>query len=59
MEATTRLMKAEGGSLLLVDEEKGQLHFEVVLVTRKRILRRFPSTLEKGSLDGLPNTENR
>jgi HD-GYP domain-containing protein (c-di-GMP phosphodiesterase class II) len=31
MEATTRLMKAEAGSLLLVDEEKGQLHFEVVL----------------------------
>ena len=30
MEATTRLMKAEAGSLLLVDEEKGQLHFEVV-----------------------------
>jgi HD-GYP domain-containing protein (c-di-GMP phosphodiesterase class II) len=31
MEATTRLMKAEAGSLLLVDEEKGQLHFDVVL----------------------------
>jgi HD-GYP domain-containing protein (c-di-GMP phosphodiesterase class II) len=31
MEAATRLMKAEVGSLLLVDEEKRQLYFEVAL----------------------------
>jgi HD-GYP domain-containing protein (c-di-GMP phosphodiesterase class II) len=31
MEAATRLMKAEVGSLLLIDEERGQLHFEVAL----------------------------
>jgi HD-GYP domain-containing protein (c-di-GMP phosphodiesterase class II) len=31
MEAATRLMKAEVGSLLLVDEEKQQLYFEVAL----------------------------
>jgi HD-GYP domain-containing protein (c-di-GMP phosphodiesterase class II) len=31
MEAGTRLMKAEVGSLLLIDEERGKLHFEVAL----------------------------
>jgi putative nucleotidyltransferase with HDIG domain len=31
MEAATRLMNAEVGSLLLIDEEKQQLHFEVAL----------------------------
>ena len=31
MEAATRLMKAEVGSLLLIDEEKSQLYFEVAL----------------------------
>ncbi len=31
MKAATRLMKAEVGSLLLIDEEKGQLYFEVAL----------------------------
>lgn len=35
MEAATRLMKAEVGSLLLVDEEKGQLYFEVALGDRE------------------------
>jgi len=34
MEAATRLMKAEVGSLLLVDEEKRQLYFEVALGDR-------------------------
>ena len=31
MEAATQLMKAEVGSLLLIDEEKQQLYFEVAL----------------------------
>jgi putative nucleotidyltransferase with HDIG domain len=35
MEAATRLMKAEVGSLLLVDEEKHQLYFEVALGERE------------------------
>jgi HD-GYP domain-containing protein (c-di-GMP phosphodiesterase class II) len=35
MEAATRLMKAEVGSLLLVDEEKYQLYFEVALGERE------------------------
>src|SRR5512139_3743133 len=35
MEAATQLMKAEVGSLLLVDEEKHQLYFEVALGERE------------------------
>jgi HD-GYP domain-containing protein (c-di-GMP phosphodiesterase class II) len=36
MEAATRLMKAEVGSLLLLDEGKRQLYFEVVLGEREK-----------------------
>jgi GAF domain-containing protein len=36
MEAATQLMKAEVGSLLLVDEEERQLYFEVALGDREK-----------------------
>jgi hypothetical protein len=35
MKAATRLMKAEAGSLLLVNDEKHQLYFEVALGDRE------------------------
>lgn len=35
MEAATHLMRAEVGSLLLIDEEKHRLHFEVALGEKK------------------------
>jgi putative nucleotidyltransferase with HDIG domain len=41
MEAATRLMKAEVGSLLLVDEEKHQLYFEVALGEREEEIKRI------------------
>jgi len=48
MEATTRLMKAEAGSLLLVDEEKGQLHFEVVLGDKEEDIKTIFLNLGEG-----------
>jgi putative nucleotidyltransferase with HDIG domain len=48
MEATTRLMKAESGSLLLVDEKKGQLHFEVVLGDKEEDIKTISLNLGEG-----------
>ncbi|MEK7825132.1 MAG: HD domain-containing phosphohydrolase [Nitrospirota bacterium] len=38
MEAATRLMDAETGSLLLIDREKGELFFEVALGKKDRVV---------------------
>jgi putative nucleotidyltransferase with HDIG domain len=48
MEAATRLMKAEVGSLLLVDEEKRQLNFEVALGDREEDIKMIPLNFGEG-----------
>jgi len=48
MEAATRLMKAEVGSLLLVDEEKHQLYFEVALGDREEDIKKITLNLGEG-----------
>lgn len=46
MEAATQLMKAEVGSLLIIDEEKHQLYFEVALGDQEETLKTI--TLDMG-----------
>ncbi len=48
MEAATRLMKAEVGSLLLVNEEKHRLYFEVALGERGENLKMISLNLGEG-----------
>jgi len=48
IEAATRLMKAEVGSLLLLDEEKGQLFFEVALGDREEDIKKCTLNLGEG-----------
>ena len=48
MEAATRLMKAEVGSLLLVDEERQQLYFEVALGDREDDIKKITLNLGEG-----------
>jgi HD-GYP domain-containing protein (c-di-GMP phosphodiesterase class II) len=48
MEAATRLMKAEAGSLLLVNEEKGQLYFEVALGDREEDIKMISLNFGEG-----------
>ncbi len=48
MEAATQLMKAEAGSLLLVDEGKRQLNFEVALGDREEDIKRIPLNFGEG-----------
>jgi HD-GYP domain-containing protein (c-di-GMP phosphodiesterase class II) len=48
MEAATQLMKAEAGSLLLVDEGKRQLYFEVALGDREEDIKRIPLNFGEG-----------
>jgi len=48
MEAATQLMKAEAGSLLLVDEGKRQLYFEVALGNREGDIKRIPLNFGEG-----------
>jgi len=48
MEAATRLMKAEVGSLLLVDEERRQLYFEVALGDREEDIKKITLNLGEG-----------
>ena len=48
MEAATQLMKAEAGSLLLVDEGKRQLYFEVALGNREEDIKRIPLNFGEG-----------
>ena len=48
MEAATQLMKAEVGSLLLIDEEKGQLYFEVVLGDKEEAVKKMTLSMGEG-----------
>jgi GAF domain-containing protein len=48
MEAITRLMKAETGSLLLVDKEKNELFFEVALGDKGGILKEIRLKMGEG-----------
>jgi len=48
MEAATQLMKAEVGSLLLVDEGKRRLYFEVALGDREENIKRIPLNFGEG-----------
>lgn len=48
MEAATQLMKAEAGSLLLIDEEKSQLCFEVALGNREEAIKKITLNLGEG-----------
>jgi len=48
MEAATRLMKAEVGSLLLIDEEKQQLYFVVALGDREEDIKTIPLNFGEG-----------
>ena len=48
MEAATQLMKAEAGSLLLVDERKRQLYFEVALGDREEDIKMIPLNFGEG-----------
>ncbi len=48
MEAATRLMKAEVGSLLLVDEEKHHLYFEVALGDREEEIKTISLNFGEG-----------
>jgi HD-GYP domain-containing protein (c-di-GMP phosphodiesterase class II) len=47
-EAATQLMKAEAGSLLLVDEGKRQLYFEVALGEREEDIKMIPLNFGEG-----------
>jgi len=48
MEAATQLMKAEVGSLLLIDEEKNQLYFEVALGDREEAIKKITLNIGEG-----------
>src|SRR4030042_3066084 len=48
MEAATQLMKAEVGSLLLINEDKGQLYFEVALGDREEDIKTIPLNFGEG-----------
>lgn len=48
MEAATQLMKAEVSSLLLIDEEKNQLYFEVALGEKEEAIKKITLNLGEG-----------
>lgn len=48
MEAATQLMKAEVGSLLLIDEEKSQLCFEVALGDQEETIKKITLNIGEG-----------
>jgi len=48
MEAATQLMKAEAGSLLLVDEDKQQLYFEVALGDKEETIKTITLNMGEG-----------
>ncbi|MBM4306549.1 MAG: HD-GYP domain-containing protein [Deltaproteobacteria bacterium] len=48
MEAATQLMKAEVGSLLLIDEEKHQLYFEVALGDKEEAIKKITLNIGEG-----------
>src|SRR4030066_535421 len=48
MEAATQLMEAEVGSLLLIDEEKNQLYFEVALGNKEEAIKTMTLHMGEG-----------
>jgi len=48
MEAATQLMKAEVGSLLLIDEEKSHLYFEVALGDKEEAIKKITLNIGEG-----------
>jgi HD-GYP domain-containing protein (c-di-GMP phosphodiesterase class II) len=48
MQAATQLMKAEVGSLLLIDEEKRQLYFEVALGDKEETVKKMTLSMGEG-----------
>lgn len=48
MEAATQLMRAEVGSLLLIDEEKNQLYFEVALGDKEETIKKITLQIGEG-----------
>ena len=48
MEAATQLMRAEVGSLLLIDEEKQQLYFEVALGNKEETIKTITLNIGEG-----------
>ena len=48
IEAATRLMKAETGSLLLIDEKKRELYFEVALGDQEETIKKITLNLGEG-----------
>jgi GAF domain-containing protein len=48
MEAATQLMRAEVGSLLLIDEEKQQLYFEVALGDKEETVKKITLSMGEG-----------
>ncbi len=48
MEAATQLMKAEAGSLLLIDEEKNHLYFEVALGDQEEAIKKITLNIGEG-----------
>ena len=48
MEAATQLMEAEVGSLLLIDEEKSQLYFEVALGDQEETIKKITLNIGEG-----------
>ena len=48
IEAATRLMKAETGSLLLIDEKKRELYFEVALGDKEETIKKITLNLGEG-----------
>ena len=55
MEAITGLMRAEAGSLLLVDEKTGQLYFEVALGKKGAQVKQIRLDIGEGIAGGSPN----
>lgn len=58
MEAATRLMDAETGSLLLIDHEKGELFFEVALGKKGKIVSEMRLKLGEGIAGWVAETGN-
>src|SRR5512136_1945687 len=48
MEAATQLLKAEVGSLLLIDEERRQLYFEVALGDKEETVKKITLGMGEG-----------
>ena len=58
MEAATYLMKAEVGSLLLIDEEQHHLYFEVALGEKEETVKTVTLNMGEALRAGLPRMVN-